>query len=77
MDPAIRSTVQVKCDSGYILDQSKLDTGGTKDECCVKTCSLFTCTLGSAFCDAAPMGTTASLDAFIDLMGTTRGLMIN
>lgn len=35
--------MKVACDSGYILDQTKLEEGGTKDDCCVKSCELFTC----------------------------------
>ena len=37
------AALQVACDSGYILDQTKLEQGGTKDDCCVKSCELFTC----------------------------------
>ena len=34
---------QVACDAGYILDPTKLEEGGTKDDCCVKSWDLFTC----------------------------------
>lgn len=40
------SDLEVTCDPGFILDISKLEEGGTKEECCLKSCEFFKCYLG-------------------------------
>ena len=40
------SDLEVTCDPGFILDISKLQEGGTKEECCLKSCEFFKCHSG-------------------------------
>ena len=40
------SDLEVTCDPGFILDISKLEEGGTKEECCLKSCEFFKCYWG-------------------------------